>query len=52
MKEASKEKRINFKIPLEMHTDLKVMAAERNITMKLLIMRIFDKEIRKYYEKR
>ena len=38
-------KRVNFDIPKELHTKIKIFAAENNISIKIWIMRLIFKEV-------
>jgi len=49
MKEAimQKKKRVNFDIPLEIHTSLKIAATSCNMSLKMFILRLILEELAK-----
>lgn len=46
------EQRVNFHIPVWLHKELKIMAIEKNITLKKLMLRIMAREAEKYKKNR
>jgi len=40
-----KQKRVNFDIPLEIHTSLKTAASSCNMSLKMFVLRLILKEL-------